>query len=333
MTVLDYLPWRGQKPQKISKGRPNGPHPDVQARIASIRNERASGAAIEELATKYGLSVAYIRTLTVGIGANPIPQQFLERDVVITSAYEGGENSQQLADRYGITRERVCQILRRSNAIEHRAERRKIIGQAIAEETEALRDAARAEWEEKIARAVELVKDGESLAEAGRITGLTRNKVNYLSYVCKQAGIETKHGRWRDHEPKIARVRELRAQGNTWDVIGAVCTEEGLGPVNGTWVSHHCPDLVRPRGQRKATTPKPQADQPAPAQPFVMVEPTRRIPVWTPENERQLVDYWLNGNSAQQCVDLLGVGFTRNMVIGKINRLREARRLVPETTA
>jgi predicted DNA-binding protein YlxM (UPF0122 family) len=239
-----------------------------------------------------------------------------DRDIQITAAYEDGATSQQLADLYGISRERICQILRRSNAIELRASRRKTVMATFEREASAIKQAAKEDFDECLGRAIELVREGRSLAEAGREVGFNRTKVNFLGAACKKAGVATLHGRWRDNGPKISRVRELRATGMKWIDISAICEAERMGPVTQPWLNHHCPDLIR-RGRRRNTGSANSLAKAAPHPP--------RDDDWTQERVDYLVRLWLNGSSAQQCADILGM--TRNAIIGKINRVRTAGQL------
>ena len=239
-----------------------------------------------------------------------------DRDMQITLAYQDGQNSQRLADKYGVTRERICQILRRTNTIEHRAERRRIEKETIENEATELRTKAKAEFDQRLAAAIELVRSGSPLNKASRQVGLPPKSNSYLGLECKKAGVSTVYGPWRDYGPKIVRVRELRGEGHTWADISSICISEGLGPVVGAWPHNNVPDLMTKRIKREKKETPTIAKPPKPPE-FE----------WSEENTNKLVQLWLNGASAQQCVDVLGPPITRNSIIGKINRLRAAGKL------
>jgi GcrA cell cycle regulator len=54
---------------------------------------------------------------------------------------------------------------------------------------------------------------------------------------------------------------------------------------------------------------------------------------WTDERVEQLKQHWLEGKSASQIANLLGHGFTRNAIIGKVHRLGLAGRAKSPSSA
>lgn len=305
--------------------RGRGPSFDVTVRNQKIRDARQEGATVKSLMSEYGLGrgaiYKAISRISPPVPATPTPTN--DRDVAITVAYEQGENSQALAEKYGVSRERICQILRRTNVIEHRAERRAAVQQTITAEVAQLKAAAKSDFDQTIAAGVELVRGGASINEAGRAVGLQKYGAGLLARACKQAGVKTQHGRWRDRAPKVARARALREDGKTWSEISAICETEGFGPVNPTWVSNHLPDLVTSHRTRRAIRAQAETDDPAP-QPRAPRLPRPQEFDWRPEAVARLIDLWFGGSTAQQCADVMGPPITRNSIIGKINRLRAA---------
>lgn len=295
-------------------------------RDARVVASFSDGMSPQEIAQKLHLRscVVYSAIRAAGLSIRKVNE---DRDASIVAEYEAGANSQQLADKYGVSRERICQVLRKVNIIEHRAERRRLAKEALKDEADALRAAAKAEFDQKISAGVELVRSGHSMNDAARILGLSATHKQYqLAKACKAAGVASIHGRWRDFEPQKLRIRELREQGKSWREVISITRAEGYGTVNYPWIVRHMQDLVKHRG--------PVSDVPQVV--------SRRKPkdvredpdmVWTPDRVATLVDLWFRGSSAAQCADILGPPITRNAVIGKINRLREAGKLMPRTTS
>lgn len=288
----------------------------IAARNEAIRAERAT-MTIQQLAEKYGLSNAYLYNLCAGIEGPRQPHAshkhddaIIARDLEITRAYEAGEaKSQALADKYGVSRERICQILRRSNVIATAAERRRIAQEEIAAEKQSIRDKVRIERQKLIDRGLEIVRNGGSINAAIVNTGLP---IYLMHQACKDAGIESKHGRWRDRQPKIDFVRALRAEEKSWDFISAESVKAGYGRVYYSWISMHCPDLIAPR------EPKVEVATRSESIPFRQSHVKNS---WSKDKIDQLTAFWSEGLTASQCAERLGV--TRNAVIGKINRLRK----------
>lgn len=302
------------------RGRPIGATSDVVAtRNAQIIAERVAGASIQELCVRYGFNRSYLYKIvgdTLREPKTPHPNglEFIERNNTFRQLYEDGLSATEIADFNGLSRERVCQVLRKTNTIELRAGRRRMAKEALQTELAARKAEAKEALDVRVAQAVELVRAGKSIASAAREVDMAHSyQVVTIQHACKQAGVASNHGRWQDFGPKIARVRALRSEGKPWTEVDRICTAEGFGRVHASWVSNHCPDLVAGRVPRVgAASPKvavPKADLDA---------------MWTPEKTQELLALWFKGASAQQCADILGSPVTRNAVVGKINRLRVA---------
>jgi hypothetical protein len=343
MSILDKIFQRLARPESQASrpGPPTGPRPWFVERLELIRVDRAAGMKTTEIAEKYNLSITYVRSLTRGM---PLPpqkyemraqrsQDIIERNLAMVAAYEKGEeNLQSLGDKYGITRERVRQILEPVGSTALIKEQRRIRREEVRATAAELRAAVRAERAQKIAQAVEIVRQGFSINEARRrVPGLP---VNGLQLECRKAGVESGHGRWRDLTPKINRARELRATGMSWTKISKQLAIEGFGNFAPGFVTRHMPDLVL--RHTRQTNGAGVVDQMPLSQPLpkervskpkkVWVDPES---IWTDDTVARLKTLWFNGNTAQQCSDVLGTPFTRNAILGKINRLRGAGQLRP----
>jgi hypothetical protein len=286
-----------------------------------------------ELAAKYGLSKFTILSITAGVPRppqvfgprGPQTQEIAERNIAMVAEYESGrENLQSLGDKYGVSRERVRQILAPVGSTALVKEQRRIRREEAQAAAAELKAAVRAERAAKVAEAVELVRQGFSISEAQRrVPGLP---VNGLQLECKKAGVETRHGKWRDFTVKINRARELRATGMSWNAVDMQCNAEGLGRVQPNFVGRYLPDLVEHSKQR--TNGAASIVPPAPSHPPAIPRPKKvyvdRESIWTDDVVAQLKTLWFSGSTAQQCSDVFGPPFTRSAILGKIGRLRAA---------
>jgi hypothetical protein len=323
MKILDRF-FGANTPPPSKKGPPLGPRPETVERNNQIVADRRAGMRTDELCQKYQLGSHSILVICRGIRvSNPLPPRTVSpRNEEIIEKYMNGATATALGIEYGLSRERVCQFLRPLHLTETRIERRRIAREAIEKEAADIKAQAKAEFGAKAAEAVELIRGGLSISEACRKIGLTAGQqMALVRAACEKAGVESRHGRWRDFGPKIARVRELRAENKVWSEIDRICVIEGHGSVYGAWIQRHCPDLVIGRRLREPSPPSaPKVPKQSPPDPNV---------VWTEERVRVLLDCWFRGISAMQCADVLGPPITKNAVIGKINRLRGAGLLKP----
>lgn len=236
-----------------------GPSPAVQERNEKIRADRMAGLSPREISAKYGIHLNNVYTIIRGLNAPPVPCGVpspaikANRNEEIVQAYRDGLSSVELAERFGVSRERVCQILRRTNEIALASERKRIARAALAAERQQIASAALQDWNRKVDAVIAGVKNGRSISDVGRDLGLTGNEKSKIGKVLRANGIPIRHGKHgRDWSAKIARVRELRASGYTWDRISEICDREGHGNVVGSWASIHTPDLVKAARPKKA---------------------------------------------------------------------------------
>lgn len=94
------------------------PPPDKRAWAARMRAEYENGATAHELAERHGVCHITVLRMVGAAGGKPRRKgrpatgpQDVERATTIARRYLGGETLQSIADDYGITRERVRQIL------------------------------------------------------------------------------------------------------------------------------------------------------------------------------------------------------------------------------
>jgi hypothetical protein len=228
---------------------PAPPPPSRKERALALYRE---GYKPPDVAALVGCSEATMRQWAIAAGIwqpwrsarNPInrPPEILMRDSEVVRRYLAGENSQALADAFGVSRERICQILRRDNIIEHRNERKREARDALKAETDAIKADANAETKAKSAKVVEAVRSGMSLARAGRLVGWTPGLV---ARACAKAGVAMRlHGRWKrdDYPARFARIRELRAAGAALDAICHTLKAEG-NSCSPTWIYNHWQEI------------------------------------------------------------------------------------------
>lgn len=176
-------------------------------------------------------------------------QEIAERDAEIARLYQEdprANSSEKLAQRYGISRERVCQVLRRNNIIEHVGERRRAAKEALQEETAAIRAQVKADFDAKVERALEKIKGGMSVRSAAHEVGFEKHSPTtlLLGRLCKQRGIKIVTGRWRDFSERKERIRKMVVdEGKTIAEACRILRAEGDARLHVQWIYNNMPDL------------------------------------------------------------------------------------------
>ena len=219
---------------------------DRAERVLALHYE---GWSVSEIAELEGIGLQYAIQILLGLGistaskSTPLRSAKAERNKAICLAYQTENvSTRDLAKRFGVTFERIAQILRKDNLIEMRVERNKLakaeVVDAIAAEKMAVRKRLRA--------AATVVLEGFSIAEASRQTGVA---MSVIQRHCKALGVISKHGRWQDFGPRRDRVRALHAEGKTFTAIVDQMRAEGE-PINYQWIWRNCPELRPAAGRR-----------------------------------------------------------------------------------
>lgn len=304
------------------RGRP--PNDAVQQRNLAIL-ENASSMSLAELALKFNVGIQTVRIAlrNGGLKAQHNVEQ-TARNAEWCDLYRNGQNATQIAAQFGVTRERVCQILRKENLIEHRTQRRQLARELVEQDLAAVQ-AEKAEQDQKI---IDAVRGGKSCADAAAMYGMSTVQA---IYICKKHGVESQHGRWRDFSARYLRIKELLDAGQTLSGALRVRGAEEGRIIGYLWVQHNHPELC----DRRRNKAMPRAPEPTP--PLALRPRKAPLPVydieanWSPEKTAELIRLWLGGTSAQQIIDIFGAPFTRNSVLGKVYRLRLAGQLkLPE---
>jgi Homeodomain-like domain len=241
-SILDLWAHDGPAP-------PPPPPPSRQERALALYRE---GHKPADVAALVGCSEQTVRHWAIAAGIwqpwrsarNPAnkPPEILMRDSEVVRRYLAGENAQALADAFKVSRERICQILRRDNIIEHRNERKREARDALKAEADTIKSEAKAETEAKSAKVVEAVRSGMSLARAGRLVGWTPG---IAARACERVGLTVRmHGRWKrdDYPARFERIRELRAAGATLNAICDTLKAEG-NSCSPTWLYNHWQEI------------------------------------------------------------------------------------------
>lgn len=179
------------------------------------------------------------------------PRPLMEREHDMLRRFDANESLEAIAKVYGLTRERVRQIV-----LPHRTPRNQT---------------ARARRAERIAEFTRLVDAGKTTKQIAEIMGVSAAYVNYLNtfakfdvsrmtieerlemlrlaakvangrsirsvargdhalavklgYFCEKEGIKSRHGRWRDFSGRDAVIRKARAKGLTCAKVAAAVAE------------------------------------------------------------------------------------------------------------
>jgi hypothetical protein len=238
-----------------------------------------------------------------------------ERDRAIVTKYEAGSSTPFLALEYNLTRERVCQILRRSNTIELVKGRRRLAQRVIAEEAAEIKATAKAQYKAKIEAAVELVRKGESVRQATNkiFNRGYHTQFNYaVGAACRAAGVGFNHGRHRDFTYRKKRLLDLIGSGMSVAEAIKIMRAEG-SKIYYNWVYSNMPEMIRSRNRKKTPSQPPQ----------ISVRPGD----WDEKHTQELLSLYYKGVTGQQIADIFGPPYTRSAILGKIDRLRKSGKL------
>lgn len=270
------------------------------------------------------------------------------RDQQILARHNAGELHTTIAADFGITKERVRQIVKAGGGTARRVTQRakgEEIAATIAAEGLTARHAAkrfgrsqRVIWyvarkhgikfprpdhdvEMRLAALSERVLAGESIRS---VCNGDRNLSQRLERYCRARGIKSKVGRWKDFSHRADLVRQWRADGLTWrECAGRLSSIEGHaihGAAVYVWIAKHHPDILDIRASK---APKP-AKVRKPRPPWVP-RPRHVAPAPDIEIKETVRDTAIANRgraSASQIAQAIGV--SRNSIIGHWRRARDA---------
>lgn len=293
----------------------NVPSRDIAARFGLTQSAISQIAAASGVTR--GASYRFEEKIARANATDENREATARRDQEVLTKYQAGVSSVALGIEYDVSRERICQILRRSNAISTKQQRDRLAKEAVDAETEEIVSQAKRERKTKIDAAVELVRNGRSIRMAAGEAGLKgSHAICLIGLACAEAKIKSTHGRWRDFSERETRVRALYAEGKNCTQIVRIMNNEGIS-INSGWISRNCPDLKFKhfRGWYRTN------NDPIQEKSGVSNAPPPSDVVWSNDNISELKRLWFQGVTAQQAADILGV--SRNAILGKLDRLRK----------
>lgn len=165
------------------------------------------------------------------------------RDAEILAKYTADpkkHSSVKLGIEYGISRERVCQILRRSNALSYERERRELAQRDLVEENAKVKKENEEAAQAVLDRTVAIIQaEGLSIRKALRKQGLPlhSNLSNLVAKQLKKLRYKHGHSRWQDFTVRKARVEALLKEGFNINQIVRKMRSSGEDPrINAQWV-------------------------------------------------------------------------------------------------
>lgn len=181
--------------------RPHAPHSFKTEQLQEIAHSYASGLPITRVAAKHNVSAGTVRRALLVCNVPPRPaslpyhQRNIERQEKIVAFHDGGKRSmQEVGNHFGITRERVRQILIRAGVDVRAHDQKAIERERIVREAEAL------------------FSQGASLRSAAQQLRIAERA---LADYCRRAGVslERRNERWDRLRSRGAEMAALYAAG------------------------------------------------------------------------------------------------------------------------
>lgn len=200
----------------------------------------------------------------------------------IAERYKRGETLQRIGDSYGISRERVRQILRKCTPVLERDGGAAVVAEQKRRDQAARRDQAYMEkfgcgWEEyKRIRDISrgrLLEELKPHVEAGgslRSFCQAYKVCKYTVYrLAHEAGLDIRHGPHRDLSYRLAMIERGRADGLSWARISGLMAKIEGRPLSEAaaylWARKHAPHLIDGRPEPRGIAPAASHHHPSPS--------------------------------------------------------------------
>lgn len=231
-------------------------HKEFLAERSRKMCELAATNSVDQIAAECQCSIQTVRQILRAFGLNAVRKKhnspFASRNQALVAAYEAGTaNSTEIAKANGLTRERVCQILRPHRVIEKRLERKRLVLEALSEEGVRLKQEIKSCLETKFAPGFDLVKKGYSFRAAAMKIGIQNiQEQRVFALACKNAGFKVNHSRWADFSERERRCEELAARGLSISQIVTTLRSGGDPLCHENWIRSNMPHLIKNRSSR-----------------------------------------------------------------------------------
>lgn len=312
----------------------------------SLEAHRDAGRTKHETAAALGKSYQWVnrwcRNLGIEFPHGATTKTPSERNAAIVDMFDGGATLQEIGVKFDITRERVRQIVDRAGRTPRletaKAQRLELFEQfrasglsakefsethniAYANLKTLARDfnytpprAPRQIDDPKFAPLIEAVKTGRSIRSVAIEAGVVPQM---LGRACQEAGVGSRHGRWKDFSRRGQLISELYGKGKSWEEIAqaislAEGSDVGWSAARNWAVNNLSLPKRRGRGSLKSDRRIQKTAKPKP--------PSLEVIVCGDVKATAKANY--GRCPASKIGARLGV--TRNVIIGHWNRLRAA---------
>lgn len=326
----------------------------IRAALVKMRDDGLTRKqAAMELGTSYAAFIGKLKSLSLDWPRAKWERIPSDRNREILARHEAGEEHPSIAAAFGITRERVRQIVKKHGG-KPRTEMRRDEFQVIVEAVKNLPPMSSAEavaalglsphviWAAASDAGVKFLKrDSGTTAMLASLAEKVRSGASFnaaangdhalgtlLQRYCNEAGIKSQAPcRWTvDPDMRRRVVAEMRAEGRTWkDIAGVVAQNEGVRKIRGVtvhvWCEKHAPELLSIKPPKKVKPPKPPR-RAYPAEPKRTKAAQVNSPVVIVGDVRETAI--ANYGKAPASKIAQAVGVTRNSIIGHWFRARQS---------
>lgn len=323
----------------------------IRAALIKMRDDGLTRAeAAKELGASYQGFIQRLSRMEIDWPHAATARVPSDRNKEILERHDAGENHSSIASAFGITRERVRQIVK-ANRRKTRTEIRRAEFRAVVDAVKNLPPMSSAEavatlgfrphvvWAaaseanvkflkrdsettSMLAALAEKVKAGMSFnAAAGGDHALASMVMRF----CEEQGIKSVAPCKWTVDPEVRRhaIAEMRQRGSSWDDIAAVvASKEGVRQMGGAsiynWAVRHAPDLLEIKPPKMPKPPR--REYPKARKPIQSPRVSAEVEIKPTVRETALA----NRGKASASVIADAVGVSRNSIIGHWNRARQS---------